>query len=76
MIAFEVDDVVPASTALPTRPLRESFPDALAIGGDPGLPVLTLTGTAEDWRRIRARVDAIATGRIRCSTCPSTSRGT
>jgi hypothetical protein len=32
-ITFAVDDVVPASSPLPTRPLRELAPDALFVGG-------------------------------------------
>ncbi|GAA1401098.1 DUF4419 domain-containing protein [Catellatospora coxensis] len=40
MFTFPVDDVTPAAEPLPTRPLRELYPDALAIGGDPELQVL------------------------------------
>ncbi|MEU7821556.1 DUF4419 domain-containing protein [Catellatospora sp. NPDC049133] len=40
MVTFAVDDVTPAAGPLPTRPLGELYPDALAIGGDPDLPVL------------------------------------
>jgi hypothetical protein len=41
---FAVDDVVPAGEALPTRALGELFADALAVGGDPALPVLAPDG--------------------------------
>jgi hypothetical protein len=44
VISFRVDDVAPATTALPTRPLHELFPEALAVGGDPALPVLVPDG--------------------------------
>ncbi|MET7399561.1 DUF4419 domain-containing protein [Dactylosporangium sp. NPDC005572] len=44
MTRFPVDDVTPAPAPLPTRPLRERFPDALALGGDPDLPVLADDG--------------------------------
>ncbi|MEU4222037.1 DUF4419 domain-containing protein [Actinoplanes sp. NPDC026623] len=44
MARFAVDDVVPVVEALPTRALGELFADALAIGGDPVLPVLTPDG--------------------------------
>ncbi len=44
MVIFPVDDVVPAAEPLPVVPLRELFPDALAIGGDPDLPVLEPSG--------------------------------
>ncbi len=40
MVTFEVDEVSPASEALPTRPLRERFPEALTIGGDPATPIV------------------------------------
>jgi hypothetical protein len=41
---FAVDDVVPVVEALPTRAVGELFADALAIGGDPALPVVTPDG--------------------------------
>ncbi|MET7420058.1 DUF4419 domain-containing protein [Dactylosporangium sp. NPDC005555] len=44
MVTFPVDDVAPAGSPLPTRPLGELFPEALAFGGDPGLPVLDADG--------------------------------
>ncbi|GIF95837.1 DUF4419 domain-containing protein [Catellatospora citrea] len=44
MVIFPVDDVVPAAEPLPTVPLRELSPDALAIGGDPDLAVLAPNG--------------------------------
>jgi hypothetical protein len=44
VISFGVDDVVPASDALPTRALRTLWPEAMAIGGDPALPVLEPDG--------------------------------
>lgn len=44
LVTFGVDDVTPAAQALPTRPLRELYPQALAVGGDPGLPVLPPDG--------------------------------
>jgi hypothetical protein len=40
MVTFVVDEVSPASEALPTRPLRERFPEALTIGGDPATPIV------------------------------------
>lgn len=40
MVTFPVDDVTPAAEPLPTRPLADWYPGALAIGGDPGLQVL------------------------------------
>ncbi|MEV6930763.1 DUF4419 domain-containing protein [Dactylosporangium sp. NPDC051485] len=44
MVTFPVDDVTPAVTPLPTRPLGGLFPDALAFGGDPALPALDPDG--------------------------------
>src|SRR5258706_572027 len=44
MIPFPVDDVTPAGALLPTRPLGGLFPDALAFGGDPALPMLDPDG--------------------------------
>ena len=44
MVTFPVDDVTPASTPLPTQPLGELFADALAVGGDPSVPVLVPDG--------------------------------
>ncbi|GAA2677662.1 MULTISPECIES: DUF4419 domain-containing protein [Actinosynnema] len=44
MPTFAVDDVVPAAAPLPTTALRALFPDALALGGDPDLPVLEPAG--------------------------------
>jgi hypothetical protein len=44
MVTFLVDDVVPAAQPLPTTPLAGLFPEALAIGGDPTLPVLAPDG--------------------------------
>lgn len=44
MVTFAVDDVVPVQTALPTQPLRDLFPDALVVGGDPALPILVPDG--------------------------------
>ncbi|WP_239086958.1 DUF4419 domain-containing protein [Catellatospora methionotrophica] len=41
---FPVDDVVQAAEPLPTVPLRELFPEAIAIGGDPDLAVLASNG--------------------------------
>ncbi|WP_144127262.1 DUF4419 domain-containing protein [Catellatospora sichuanensis] len=40
MVTFPVDDVTPAAEPLPTVPLGELTPEALAVGGDPALPVL------------------------------------
>lgn len=40
MWRFSVDEVVPASERLPTRPLGERYQDALAIGGDQSAPVI------------------------------------
>jgi hypothetical protein len=42
--SFPVDNVVPAGDVLPTLPLGELFTDALAVGGDPALPVLAPDG--------------------------------
>ena len=44
MVTFAVDDVVPAPEALPTRPLGDTRAGALAVGGDPALPVLEPDG--------------------------------
>jgi hypothetical protein len=44
MVTFPVDDVVPAIDTLPTQPLRDLFPDALVVGGDPRRPVLVQSG--------------------------------
>lgn len=44
MVTFPVDDVTPAAEALPTQPLAELWPDTLAVGGDPALPVLVPNG--------------------------------
>jgi hypothetical protein len=44
MITFAVDDVAPVLTALPTQPLGDLVSDALAVGGDPALPVLVPDG--------------------------------
>jgi hypothetical protein len=44
MVTFPIDDVVPAAEPLRTQPLAESFPEALAVGGDPTLPVLAPDG--------------------------------
>ena len=40
MGTFRVDHVEPAIERLPTTPLRDRLPDALAIGGDPATPVI------------------------------------
>ncbi|WP_327001227.1 DUF4419 domain-containing protein [Dactylosporangium sp. NBC_01737] len=44
MATFAVDDVTPAGSRLPERPLGDLFPEALAVGGDPALPVLEPDG--------------------------------
>jgi hypothetical protein len=44
VVTFAVDDVVPAVELLPARALGELFPDALAFGGDPALPVISPDG--------------------------------
>ncbi|WP_203897118.1 DUF4419 domain-containing protein [Virgisporangium aliadipatigenens] len=44
MVTFAVDDVTPAASPLPTRPVGGLFPDALAYGGDPALPVIEPDG--------------------------------
>ncbi|GAA0798156.1 DUF4419 domain-containing protein [Spirilliplanes yamanashiensis] len=44
MVTFPVDDVPPATDRLPTRALGELCDGALAVGGDPGLPVLEPDG--------------------------------
>jgi hypothetical protein len=44
MVTFRVDDVTPAAAPLPTQPLGELHPDAMAFGADPRLPVLAATG--------------------------------
>jgi hypothetical protein len=45
MRTFAVDVVEPAEQRLPTRPLRERYPDALAAGGDLDVPVVAHGGT-------------------------------
>ncbi|WP_433199766.1 DUF4419 domain-containing protein [Dactylosporangium sp. CS-047395] len=40
MVTFAVDDVTPADTRLATRPAGTLFPEALAVGVEPGLEVL------------------------------------
>jgi hypothetical protein len=44
VVSFPVDDVVPAVEVLPTLTLGDLFADALAVGGDPALPVLAPDG--------------------------------
>ncbi len=44
VVTFSVDDVHPAAVALPTRPLREVYADALVVGGDSELPVVAPDG--------------------------------
>lgn len=44
MVTFPVDDVTPATEPLPTQPLSELCPDALAIGGDPARQVVVPDG--------------------------------
>jgi hypothetical protein len=44
VVSFPIDDVVPAVEVLPTLPLGDLFAGALAIGGDPALPVLAPDG--------------------------------
>jgi hypothetical protein len=44
MATFPVDDVTPAVSRLPERPLADLFPDALAVGGDLALRVLEPDG--------------------------------
>jgi hypothetical protein len=44
MMTFPVDDVAPVTDRLPTRPLGEFFPAALAIGGDRERPVVVPDG--------------------------------
>ncbi|WP_018349794.1 DUF4419 domain-containing protein [Longispora albida] len=44
MIVFPVDDVVPAASPLPVVALRDLYPEALAISGDPDLAVLETDG--------------------------------
>src|SRR5688572_23216893 len=44
MVSFPVDAVDPVTDALPTRPVCELSPDALVVGGDRTLPVLTPNG--------------------------------
>ncbi|WP_412543092.1 DUF4419 domain-containing protein [Longispora sp. K20-0274] len=41
---FQVDDVTPAASPLPTVPLRSVSPGALAVGGDPDRRVLVPSG--------------------------------
>ena len=43
-MTFEVDDVVPAAALLVTRPLGDLYDGAIAIGGDPALPVVPHDG--------------------------------
>lgn len=40
MGTFQVDDVAPATTRLPTRQLGDLWHDTLALGGDPATPVI------------------------------------
>jgi hypothetical protein len=40
MATFQVDDVAPAATGLPTRRLADLWRDTLALGGDPATPVI------------------------------------
>ncbi|BCJ76087.1 hypothetical protein CS0771_56310 [Catellatospora sp. IY07-71] len=42
MVIFPVDDVAAAAEPLPTAPLSRMFPNAIAVGGDPDLAVVTL----------------------------------
>src|SRR5688572_26793780 len=44
MVTFPVDDVQPVTDALPSRPLRALFPDAIVVGGDPTRLVLQPNG--------------------------------
>jgi len=44
MVTFRVDDVTPAAEALPTRPLFDLAPDALAFGRDPATRVIEPNG--------------------------------
>ncbi|GAA3293153.1 hypothetical protein GCM10020218_069510 [Dactylosporangium vinaceum] len=44
MVTFAVDDVTPAGAPLPVGPVGALFPDALVIGGVPGLAVLAPDG--------------------------------
>jgi hypothetical protein len=44
MVPFRVDDVAPATEALPTQPLGDLFGDALVVGGDPALRILMPNG--------------------------------
>ncbi|MDG4796083.1 hypothetical protein [Micromonospora sp. WMMD1082] len=48
MLTFPVDEVIPATESLPTRPLGELFGDPLVSGGDPALP----TVTSPTWRPV------------------------
>jgi hypothetical protein len=44
VVRFPVDDVLPVTDPLPTAPLGELHPEAIAVGGDPALPVLAPDG--------------------------------
>jgi hypothetical protein len=44
MVTFAVDEVAPVVGMLPTRQVGALFPDALAVGGDPVLPVVVPDG--------------------------------
>src|SRR5579884_3124090 len=44
MVRFPVDDVTPVTDRLPTQPLGERYPDALAYGRDPATPLLPTDG--------------------------------
>jgi Domain of unknown function (DUF4419) len=44
VVTFRVDDVTPATQALPAQPLSEMLEDALVVGGDPGMLVLIPDG--------------------------------
>jgi hypothetical protein len=44
VVVFEVDDVAPAATGLPTQPLGEVLGETLALGGDPTLAIVPPDG--------------------------------
>src|SRR5215510_2871545 len=44
MVTFPVDDVLAVVDRLPTRTLRDQYPDALAFGGDSATPMLVPDG--------------------------------
>jgi hypothetical protein len=55
MVTLSVDEVMPATDALPTQPLGDLFEDALVVGGVPALPVLAPGGCISRQRALLRR---------------------